>query len=85
MIKPEQIPDEAIEAAARAFACKEDGDDFVWDAYIPYAEYAISAAINAWPGLLKEGDLLPQDVDPLVEIRVADAIVLPVKQERNDD
>ena len=49
MIKPEQIPDEAIEAAARAFACKEDGDDFVWDAYIPYAEYAIAAAINAWP------------------------------------
>ena len=51
MLKPKQIPDEVVEAAARAIAVAEWGDDKMWDPFIKRAEAAIAAAINAWPGM----------------------------------
>ncbi len=46
MIRPEQIPDEVVEAAVKAFDESEE------DAYVSHAHdirVAIAAALNAWP------------------------------------
>lgn len=76
MIKPEQIPDEALEAAARSIAAIENGDDSIWDAYIGCAEYAIAAAINAWPGMSMERESHKAKWS---------SVLLPLPQEKNDD
>jgi hypothetical protein len=63
MIKPEQIPDEVVEAAARRL-CEMDGKlpdvvEFfrldnsahpVWHRYISQARAALAAGLAAWPG-----------------------------------
>jgi hypothetical protein len=58
MIRPEQIPDEVVEAAAKVLhANNEVFHDVSWDdlgdydqeAYREEARAAIAAALNAWP------------------------------------
>jgi hypothetical protein len=56
MIRADQIPDEVVEAAARAIA---NDAEWNWDD-VPYAHdvirsearAAIAAALNAWPGAM---------------------------------
>jgi hypothetical protein len=50
MIKPEQIPDEVVEAAAKSISEFSEPID-KWRYHIPEARDAIAAAINAWPGM----------------------------------
>lgn len=57
MIDPKQIPDEVVEAAAKALSEAElwPGvwsrlDSVVQDAFTAQARAAIAAALNAWPG-----------------------------------
>ena len=55
MIKPEQIPDEAIKKAIKAYD-DADGQQDRW------MREAIAAAINAWPGaVLKIGLSWPEN------------------------
>jgi hypothetical protein len=65
MIRPDQIPDEVVEAGARSFCYHYTGksgderqrgvigdgsDDFpFWKSFEQMARAAIAAAINAWP------------------------------------
>jgi hypothetical protein len=65
MIRPEQIPDEVVEAAAMVLhANNEVFHDVSWDdlgdydqeAYREEARAAIAAALNAWPGAIDCGD-----------------------------
>jgi hypothetical protein len=60
MINPAQIPDEVVEAAARGLArynCDQwDSDpERFWPHFADQARAAITAAINAWPGMLHRG------------------------------
>ena len=48
MIRAEQIPDEAVEAAARTLAGSAQLNLMAWNAH---ARAAIAAALNAWPGI----------------------------------
>jgi len=74
VIRPEQIPDEAVEAAARDMALTEWGDTEMWDVFTKRAESAIAAALNAWPGW--EGSWMG-DGDTLYR-----TIILPLLQEK---
>lgn len=49
MIRAEQIPDEVVEAAARAYAILNEGHDEWWHLRAERARAAIAAALNAWP------------------------------------
>ena len=89
MIRAEQIPPEAVEAAAKAIYhawCAfhgvtktsmpwEDIDDEERQACIAEARASIVAAINAWPGM--EG--------AWYEGNTATAIILPLPQEASDE
>ena len=58
MIKPEQIPDEVVEAAVKAFDESEE------DAYVTHAHdirVAIAAALAAWPGASMKTTFWPND------------------------
>ena len=69
MIRAEMIPDEVVEAAARAIAddAKLNWDDVLYAHNVMRGEAraAIAAALNAWPGALIspdeviDGELLP--------------------------
>lgn len=74
MIRPDQIPDEAVEAAARDMALTEWGDTKMWDVFIKRAESAIAAAINAWSGAceIEDHDRIPY-------------LALPLPQENQND
>ena len=75
MIKPEQIPDEVVEAAAKA--AYENQRTRKWDrcGYVGQqqlrrdARAAIAAAINAWPGMEERPTFEPS------------RIILPLLQE----
>lgn len=55
MIKPEQIPDDVVRSARRAWLVADDGAVNDW-------RKAIAAAINAWPGaVLKIGLSWPEN------------------------
>lgn len=69
MIKPEQIPDEVIKEARKAWLVSDDGAVNDW-------RKAIAAAINAWPRACRI------DFDDWVEM-VEGEIVLPAP-EKND-
>ena len=79
MIRAEQIPDEVVEAAAKAIA---DDAKLNWDD-VPYAHNvmrgearaAIAAALNAWPG----GQVRLSMFTPQEEI------ILPLPAEANDE
>ncbi len=49
MIRAEQIPDEVVEAAARAYAILNEGHDEWWHLRAERTRAAIAAALNAWP------------------------------------
>lgn len=86
MIKPEQVPDEAVEAAAMAryadqcaFVSQFQG----WPAWDDMAEQIraiyrsefrlqMVAALNAWPGMQQR-------------IHIEQAIILPLPQEMRDE
>jgi len=84
MIRPDQIPDEVVEAAARALSEAElwPGvwsrlDSVVQDAFTAQARAAIASALNAWPGWegswTGDGDTLRR------------TIILPLPQEKQND
>lgn len=85
MIRAEQIPDEVVEAAARALA-KQRLDADVWDEvldrnmryfYLQDARAAIAAGLQAWPKMVQY---------PLHEIDCTPPkIVLPLPQEGRDE
>lgn len=52
MIRPDQIPDEAVEAAAKELA-RLNCDEW-WTLYMRRARAAIAAALEAWPGAERE-------------------------------
>lgn len=74
MIKPEQIPDEVIKAAFNAAMLQKH------DSYEDQMIDAITAAINAWPGITHydEFRVFGQPYSPA-------RIMLPLPQEKNDD
>lgn len=81
MIKPEMIPPEAVEAAAKVLhANAEIFHDILWDdlgeydqdAYREEATSALLAAMNAWPNQ----NIIDDDV-----VYVMRAIMLPLTQE----
>jgi hypothetical protein len=76
LIKPEQIPDEVVEAATKAFDASEE------DAYVSHAHdirVAIAAAINAWPGMvIYPPDVLDSTINP-------ERIILPLPMEQRDE
>ena len=51
MIDQKQIPPEVVEAAARGLARDSDPERF-WPHFADQARAAITAALNAWPGVL---------------------------------
>jgi hypothetical protein len=55
VIKPEMIPDEVVEAAARAIAIANEGHDKWWTLHMRKASEAIAAALNAWTGMDLKG------------------------------
>lgn len=65
MIRPDQIPPEAVKAAWQALMAP--------DALAMHR--AIAAAINAWPGMVQHP---PDELDPIIN---PDRIVLPFPQE----
>ena len=72
MIKPEQIPDEVVKAALKAW--KKDTETFHPNAG------TIAAAINAWPGMVT--------VDPDSWVRCrrdGSTIILPLTQEKMNE
>ena len=68
-IKPEQVPDK------------------VWSAFheavlrYGYKPQALAAAINAWPGMLADGDLVPGENGP--PLHLVNAIILPLPENPN--
>jgi len=87
MLKPEQIPDEVVEAAARALA---DDAKLNWDD-VPYAHNvmrgeagaAIAAALNAWPGASMKTTFWPNDEGVWIVPR--HGWLLPLSTEARDD
>jgi hypothetical protein len=69
MIKPEQIPDNVILSARRAWLTADDGAVKDW-------KKAIAAAINAWPGAFQWTFNGPLS---------GNGYILPMPQEKNDD
>ena len=70
MIKPEQIPDEVVNAASKAYEL------YIYDSVSDEGmRLAIAAALNAWPGMkaCEEDDLGPA------------CLILPLPQEKNDE
>lgn len=74
MIRAEQIPDEVVEAAARAVCEAENGpckclpDECGCTYWLAHARASIAAALEAWPGAYPVdygGDDLPFLVLPL--------------------
>ena len=79
MIDAKQIPDEAVEAAVKAFDASEE------DAYVSHAHdirAAITAALNAWPGMKYTG---PTGGGLSQELFQAPLIILPLPQEVSDE
>jgi len=69
MIRPDQIPDEVVEALGAALGNTRP----TWD----YAE-AIAAALNAWLGARRMGNGVPWSDKPL-------RLILPLPQEKQND
>ena len=81
MIKPEQIPPEVVEAAAKAMI--QPSPSLNWDnmpgfhsIWLEEACAAITAALNAWPGMT----LHQQDINAEYSY-----FVLPLPQEASND
>jgi hypothetical protein len=72
MIDLAQIPDEAVEAAARTLAGSAQLNLMAWNAH---ARAAIAAALNAWPGW--EGRTVDGDI-------LRETIILVLPQEKQD-
>jgi hypothetical protein len=68
MIKPEQIPQVAVNAAIAKYAF-ESGRG--WNMF-----EVIAAALNAWPGALREEGVFTMDDD---------CMILPLPQEKKND
>ncbi len=78
MIRADQIPDEVVEAAVKAFDESEE------DAYVSHAHdirAAIAAALNAWPGA--ELDPYPQGTGKKAVVKWY--LDLPLPQENSDE
>ena len=73
MLKAEQIPDKAVEAAVKAW--KKDTQSFR-----PNAE-TIAAAINAWPGMTQVGGV----AQSRMHWGTRPCIILPLPQEARDE
>ena len=59
MLKPDQIPDEVVKAAARAVCEAENGpceclpDECGCTYWLAHARASIAAALSAWPGVVQ--------------------------------
>jgi hypothetical protein len=73
MINPAQIPDEVVEAAARAI-CELTGNHPRWMYWKPEALAAIAAALNTWPGMTHMEPDLANGI-----------IILPLPQQDSDE
>lgn len=94
-ITPDQIPDEAVEAAARTAVIEDGYDETWWDECVARfgsnwavlerervrAAASIRAAIKAWPGMVP----IRHD-QPIGEwMPAVPGIILPLSQEARDD
>ena len=78
MIRPDQTPDEAVEAAARTLAGSAQLNLMAWNAH---ARAAIAAALNAWPGCYFVGTI----VSPVGRATHNNIILPPLPQEPKND
>ena len=81
-----KIPPAALEAGARAIAdslrtarLTLESDD----GYKPEARAAFLAMIEAWPGMLADGDLASGENGP--PLHLVNAIILPLPPQENSD
>jgi hypothetical protein len=92
-----KIPDEVVEAAARAeadrFAEEMPGDFDPWDAlsavtkadHVRHARLNIAAAIAAWPDVKWHTVQVPDDSDEVRYMLKKVGIILPMPQETSDE
>ena len=73
MVKPEQIPDEVVEAAREAWLRSDVNARDDWRA-------AIAAAINAWPGVKENKVQVPDDSDEIRYTLKTTGIILPLPE-----
>jgi len=71
MLKPEQIPDEVVEAAAKTLMDPDYPNS--WPAWMDEARAALAAALNAWPDAEARPTFGPS------------RIILPLPQEVSDE
>ena len=77
MIKPEQIPDEVVEAAAMQLPGMAG--------YQRYVRAALAAALNAWPGAFNAVQTEDEKVGSEADGETPTCFVLLLPQENNDD
>ena len=78
MLRPDQIPAEAVEAARKFMRLQALSDEWIDD--------LLAAAINAWPGVKLEnlcGWVMDGPDLPYVEETAS--IILPLPREKSDD
>jgi len=56
MIRPEQIPEEVVEAAAREIAMAHGVSETAWEAWTLDGRAVAAAVITAWPGVMHDCD-----------------------------
>lgn len=76
MIRADMIPDEVVEAAAKAHAMINEGHDKWWHLHVEKVRASIAAALNAWPGM---------STGPNIYGRQDSIIHLPLPQETSDE
>lgn len=89
MIKPDMIPDEVMEAAAKALCSEDCGGLHIWHEISPKSRHryerqaraAIAAALNAWPGVVNYRG----GWEPVVHNNRKPHLILPLTQEENPD
>lgn len=91
MIKPNQIPNEVVEAALEAYAHASglgiipyDDEDWHED-LVNGMRAAIAAALNAWPGVKPHEVQVPDDTsDDIRYVLKTVGIILPLPQKEGD-
>ena len=71
MIKPEQVPEAAWQAASG-----------LWFNGAKWPQI-VAAALNAWPGMLADGDLASGENGP--PLHLVNVIILPLPPQENSD
>ena len=85
MIKPDQIPDEVVEAAKTTYTAEIYKGKASSREYHEAMREAIAAALNAWP-LIKEHKVqVPDDSDEIRYTLKTTGIILSLPQEPSSD